>query len=307
MNYDIKIRGDKEDNGQIEFDRLALLTQTTKEIAIKALMLKIRGFSDIKLDSKFKQALSIRLQSLSGNESEGTIMLLDCSFFEETIKGMQLNIFHPVEEIFQLTPMSLVIQSFRSALIDDEDKDNLDKPLLKTLLKFKKNFINKDETIYFSNRSSIPEIEIRKKDVNKIEDLEENIPEPKKIIINGQLDEMKISKNKLGLLTADGVVNIFANDKSIVKGIVSFMGKDVTISGMAHFKPSGKLSYIEIHDYYEPGVKDKIFSKKPSSLDIQQQIQLQLKNGKQRNPLSSITGKWPGDESLDELLNMLDE
>ena len=40
MNYDIKIRGDKEDNGLLEFDRLNQITQITKEIATKALMLK---------------------------------------------------------------------------------------------------------------------------------------------------------------------------------------------------------------------------------------------------------------------------
>jgi hypothetical protein len=34
MNYDIKIRGDEKDNGSIEFDRLAQLAHSTKEIAI---------------------------------------------------------------------------------------------------------------------------------------------------------------------------------------------------------------------------------------------------------------------------------
>jgi hypothetical protein len=162
MNYDIKIRGDKNDNGMLEFDRLNLITQSTKEIATKALMLKIRGFSDIKPDNKLKQALAIRLQSLNGSKTEGTSLLLDCDHFEETIRNLQLNMFKPTEELLKLTPMALVIQTFRSALLDDEDKDNLDKPLLKTLLKFKKNFISDNEVFFFSNRQSIPEIEITK-------------------------------------------------------------------------------------------------------------------------------------------------
>jgi len=167
MNYDIKIRGDKNDNGMLEFDRLNLITQSTKEIATKALMLKIRGFSDIKPDNKLKQALAIRLQSLNGSKTEGTSLLLDCDNFEETIKNLQLNMFKPTEELLKLTPMALVIQTFRSALLDDEDKDNLDKPLLKTLLKFKKNFVSDNEVFFFSNRQSIPEIEITKSDFRK--------------------------------------------------------------------------------------------------------------------------------------------
>jgi hypothetical protein len=307
MHYDIKIRGAKEDNGSLEFDRLNQITQSIKEIATKALMLKIRGFSDIKPDPKLKPALALRLQNLTGNKFEGTALLIDCDHFEKTIKNLQLNLYRPTEEILRLSPMALVIQTFRAALVDEEDKDNLDKPLLKTLLKFKKNFLSDNEVFFFSNRQTIPEVEVTRDDFEKIEHLEESIPEPKRIIISGQLDEMKVSKNRLGLLTQNGPVNVFASDSAVIKGIVNYMGRDVTIAGMAHFKPSGQLSYIEVQEYFEPGVKDGFFSKKPASMNVEQQILFQVKGGKKRNPLADITGKWPGDENLDDLLKMLDE
>ena len=306
MNYDIKIRGDHEDNGSLEFDRLSQITHSTKEIATKALMLKIRGYSDITPDKRIKQALAIRLQSLGGNKNEGTSLLLDCEHFEKTLKGLQLNLFKPTEEVLKLTPISLVIQSFRSALIDDEDKDNLDKPLLKTLLKFKRNFISNNEIFYFSNRNTIPEIEVTLNDFKKIEHLEDSIPDPTKVIINGRLDEMKYSKSKLVLITNEGPINAFANDYNVVDGIVQYMGKELTITGMAHYKPGGQVSYIEIQEYYEAGLKDHFFSRKPSAMNMQQQIAFQLKSGKSKNPLAAITGKWPGDENLDDLLKMLD-
>ena len=307
MNYDIKIRGDKEDNGLLEFDRLNQITQITKEIATKALMLKIRGFSEIKPDKSIKEALAIRLQSLNGNKNEGTSMVLDCTHFEKTLKVLQLNLFKPTGEILKLTPMALVIQTFRSALIEEEDKDNLDKPLLKTLLKFRKNFISNNEIFYFSNRNSIPEIEVTLKDFRKIENLEDSIPEPTKVIINGKLDEMKYSKSKLVLITNDGAVNAFAKDYVVIDGIVQYMGKELTITGMAHYKPGGQVSFIEIQEYYEPGEKDIFFSRKPSAMDAQQQIQFQLKKGKKKNPLTDIIGKWPGNESEEEFEKMLKE
>jgi len=309
MNYDIKITGDQDDNGSLEFDRLNLITQTTKEIATKALMLKIRGFSEIKPDAKLQPALAIRLESLSGSETGGTALLLNCDIFEQTIKSLQLNAFKPTEEILKLSPMALVIQTFRAALIDEEDKDNLDKPLVKTLLKFKKNFISDDEVFLFSNRSSIPEIKVTKSDFGKIELLEESIPEPTKIVINGQLDEMKVSKNKLGLLTKDGMVNVFANNEDIIRGIVDFMGKEVTITGMAHYKPSGHLSYVEIQEYVQPGEKDSLFSRKPTAMTAKQQLLFQSKQVKKKNLISDLIGKWPGDESdeeFDKLLKDLD-
>ena len=117
---------------------------------------------------------------------------------------------------------------------------------------------------------------------------------------------MKVSKNKLGLVTQDGFVNIFADDNTIIHGIVDFMGKEVTISGMAHFKPTGQLSYIDIREYFEPGQKDSFYSRKPISMNIEQQQLFQIKQGKKRNPLTAITGKWPGEESFDDLIKMLD-
>ena len=55
MNYDIKIVGEDEDNGLLEFDRLNLLTKSTKDIATKALMFRLRGCSDITPDKNLKR------------------------------------------------------------------------------------------------------------------------------------------------------------------------------------------------------------------------------------------------------------
>ena len=307
MNYDIQLRGDEKDNGLIEFDRLNHLTQSTKEIATKALMLRVGGFSELRPPKHLLKSLSIYLESLSGNKTEGTYLLLNCENFEKNIASLQLNAFKPAEELLQLTPMALVIQTFRSALIEDEDKDYLDKPLLKTLLKFKKNFINDNEIIYFSNRSSIPAIEVTIDDFEKIEDLEESIPEPNKVIINGKLDEMKYSKSKLVLITAQGPVNAFSKDASSIYSLKDYFGKELTITGMAHYKPGGKLSFIEIQDFAEPGEKDVFFSRIPHAMSVQQQIAFEVKSGKSKNPLRELTGQWPGDESLDDLLKQLDE
>lgn len=280
MNYDIKIQGEDEDNGLMEFDRLAQLTKSTKDIATKALMLRLRGFSEITPDKHLKKALSMYLQNISGNNKDGTALTIDCIHFSETIKGLQYDIFKPKEEVLALTPMALVIQSFQTALGDDKEEADLDKPLLKSLMGFKKNFLSDNEIFYLANRGSIAEVKISKDDFQKISLLEDSIPEPQKAVVNGQLDEMKLSKGKLGLQTEQGFVNVFANDNSIVQRIVSFMGKEVTIYGMAHYKPNGQLSFIEIEEFNEPNARDKYFSKKPNAMTAHQQLLFQVKQGK---------------------------
>lgn len=308
MNYDIRILGEEEDNGLLEFDRLNLLTKSAKDIATKALMFRLRGFSDINPDKNLKKALAMRLQSISGSGQDGTSLTIDCTHFSETIKGLQLEVFKPREELLQLTPMALVIHSFQTALNNESEDADLDKPLLKSLMGFKKNFISDNEIFYMANRGTIAEVRLTKDDFQKIELLEDSIPEPKKVIVNGKLDEMKVSKGKLGLQTEQGLVNVFANDKTIIESIVSFMGKDVTISGIAHYKPNGQLSFVEIQEYGEPGSKDRFFSKKPSAMTAHQQLLFQAKQTRISSSLyalKSISGLLKDEISEEQFQEML--
>jgi len=308
MNYDIKILGEDEDNGLLEFDRLNLLTKSTKEIATKALMFRLRGFSDIPPDKNLKKALAMKLQNIKICDQEGTSLTIDCTYFSETIKGLQYELFKPKEEVLGLTPMALVIESFQTALSSENEDADLDKPLLKSLMNFKKNFYSDNEVFYLANRGSIAEVRLTKDDFHKIGQLEESIPEPQKVIVNGQLDEMKVSRNKLGLQTEQGFVNVFANERTIIEKIVSYMGKEVTISGMAHYKPNGQLSFVEIQEYGEPGARDKFFSKKPTAMTAYQQLLFQAKQAKKSNSLlalKSISGLLKDEISDLQLQEML--
>ena len=305
MNYDIKILGEEADNGSIEFDRLSILTKSTKDIATKALMLRLKGFSEIKPDSQIKKALDIKLQSLKGSAKKGTSLTIDCDHFSETISSVQLDLFSSKENILKMTPMSLVIESFQNALSDHTEEIDLDKPLLKSLINFKKNFISNNEIFYLANRGTIPDVKLTPDMFSKISVLEENLPKSEKVVINGQLDEMRFSKNKLGLETTNGFVNLYAHDKKIMEEILVYMNKEVTITGIAHYRSNGKLSYVEIQEYGQPTTSDKYFSKQPNALTAKQQLLFQTKLNKKPNALMNLAGQWPGDESDSEFEELL--
>ena len=307
MNYDIKITNSSNDDGLIEFDRLSFLTQSTKEIAVKAMMLMLAGFSDIAPSTNQRKAAAIKLESINGNKEDGTRLLLNCDQLEKYINSFQSNLFNPEHYagLQKLTPMALVIQTFRSALIDDEDRNNLDKPLLKSLLKFKKNFIDHNEVFHLSNRQSIPAIMLKLDDFKKIEMLEENTPEPNKVTVNGKLDEMKHSKSRVVILTSEGAVNAFIKDQQVIDKLAGYFGKELTVKGTAHYRPGGRLSHIEIQEFAEPNETDKYFSKVPNAMTARQQLLFQLKT-RGNNTLADLVGKWPSEESVEEILNDLD-
>lgn len=309
MNYDIRIKGDEADNGSIEFDKLGNIVKSTKDIAQKALMLKLFGYSGLSIPAYWKDALKIRLEDLSGNINSGTHMLLDADSLLSMAKHVQYDAFRPelIDELQSLTPMALVILTFRSALVEGEERNNLDKPLLKSLLQFKKSFSNDKEVFYFSNRQTIPEVEVRLADFKKIELLDESTPEPHKVVITGRLDEMKYSKSQLVLITDNGRVNVVIKEKNdeTLAELKNYFGRDFTIQGMANYRPGGTLSFVEMQGFAEPNEADLYFSRIPSAMSANQQLLFQVKRGGKRNPLLDIVGQWPGDETDAEFEQLL--
>lgn len=305
MNYDIKIVNNYEGKGRIELNRLSFLSSHVKSIAKKALLLQLFGYSKISLPKKLQQYLNIFLTQTKSNKNE-TMLTLDTEYFNNL--PVQLELFRDKVNLNDLTPMALVIKTFNAALDENEDKNLLDEPIIDELLKFRKFFKTDTESIFLSNRNSIPEAKFSGKEIDKIENLYKTIPAPQKTLINGVIDEMKFSRKQLIMVTADKQkVVIIPPSTETFGNIKEFFGKEITISGMAHFKPGGQLSYLTLESFSLPGKSDRFFSRKPDKKQIQQQIALQIKEGKKLNPLDEIFGQWPGDETDEEFEQMLKE
>lgn len=303
MNYDIKITNNYEGLGKLELGRVAFLSAHIKSIAQKALLLQLFGYSKVSLPSKYKKYLNIFLTAKDA-ENSGTLITLDSDTFQDL--SIQLDAFRDKSSLKDLTPVSLVIKTFQAALNDQEDKNLLDEPLIDELIKFKRFFQNDQEEILLSNRGTIPDVRFNEKEIDKIEALYKTIPQPGKIVVNGIIDEMRFSKKQLVLVTEDKqrVVVIPPSEDTLTK-IKAFFGQEITLTGMAHYKPGGQLSFVELESFGKPGKADRFFSKKPDKMTIQQQIAIQLKEGKKKNPLDEVIGKWPGEETDEEFEQML--
>lgn len=307
MKYEIRLAGADQDDGKIELDRLVQLAQSITNIARGALQVKLVGISNEKgrRSEKISTALKIKLSDL---KKGSTILELECDSFKSTLEGQPGDLFKSeiLEQLPDKTPMSLVIESFREAMNYNEDSTFLDKPLLKKLKDFKKIFVSNDESLTISNRGSIPEITLRKSDFKKIGVLEESIPEPQEIVINGVVEELKYSKLRVGIATKQGIVNAVLSEDLEPMDISKNWGQELTIAGRMHFLPSGKPSFIYIERIFSPDKFDGYFSKPFHKLNIEQQIQKKIKHQKHNNLLGDIVGQWPGDESIEDILKDLD-
>ena len=307
MKYEIRLAGSDQDDGKIELIRLVQLAQSITNIALGALQVKLVGVSNEKgrRSEKISTALKIKLSDL---KKGSTILELECESFKTTLEGQPGDLFKTeiLEQLPDNTPMSLVIESFREAMNYDEESIFPDKPLLKKLKDLKRVFVSNDELLTISNQGSIPEITLRKSDFKKIGILEDSFPEPKEIVINGVVEELKYSKLRVGIATKQGLVNAVLSEELEPMDISKFWGQELTIAGRMHFLPSGKPSFIYIERAFKPDEFDSYFSKPVNKLNIEQQIQKKIKHQKHTNLLGDLVGQWPSDESIEDILKDLD-
>jgi hypothetical protein len=303
MNYDIKIINNYEGKGRIELNRMEFLAKHIKSIAQKALLLQLYGYSKVSLPKNLNKYLYVYLTQTKGDDGS-TILTLDADNFKNI--SQQLDLFKEKQNLNTLTPMALVIQSFTAALSDDDDTDMIDEPLMDELLKFKKFFHTDTEKLLLTNRSTMPEVEFSRKEIDKIESLFKKIPPPQKTVVAGKVDEMKFSREQVILTTSDHKKIVVIVTKEMFNGLKQYFGQEIAITGMAHFKPGGQISYIKMEKFNEADDRFmKMFSRKPHKMSIQQQIALQLREGKKPNPIDEIFGKWPGNETDEEFEKML--
>jgi hypothetical protein len=222
--------------------------------------------------------------------------------------GYQTDIFmlEAQQELPEKTPITLFVESFEEALNNPDDSELLDKPLLKELLKFKKSCLKEDEVFSIQNEGSFQKLIIKKSDFSKIQVAEEEIPAPESAIVHGIMEQLTYSKLKVKIQTNEGIVDGILSENIKPDVFKSWLGREATIAGTRHYKP-GKNSVIVIDRIFESEPGDEFFSKKQKHESLEEQIERQIQEGKENNPLKMIVGSWQGDQTDEEFEKMLND
>lgn len=293
MEYEIRLSGTPLDDGAIDLDRLVLLAQYLHNVAKGSLQMRMFGTSMKRgRDTEdIANALKIRL---CGLREGSTILQLECRPFKETLRHVQGNLFHQeiLRRLPDQTPMALVIDSFQDALNQESNGEMLDKNLLKELQNFKKVFSGDQHTIQFSNRGNAPDLSLSLPDFTRLKKIEEQTPNPQPVVIAGIVEELKFSKAKVTFIPDKGrPITGFLGESVKAIDIAKYWGQKVTIRGVAHFRPSGQMSHVEIAKVALSSPDDKFFSRPVHRETVAQQLERQISEKKGlKNRLSEFIG-----------------
>ncbi len=292
QQYELRISGAQTDDGAIDLERLSLLAEGLRNIAKGALQIRLLGASQKKGREtlRLNDALRIRLRGLKPGS---TVLELECNTFKKTLQHIQGNFFKPelLEKLPEQTPVALIVETFTDALNEESDSEYLDKPLLHSLHDFKKLFLSDSEIFEFQNGGSKPLLALTRPDFKRIKVREDNTPDPAPIILSGRVELLQYSKSKITILSEEGrTLNGFLAPDLIDGEASRWWGKKVTISGIAHYRPSGRMAFVEVERMFEPGAKDEYFSKPPRRETVEQQLERQLQQKGNINQLASFIG-----------------
>jgi hypothetical protein len=102
------------------------------------------------------------------------------------------------------------------------------------------------------------------------------------------------------------IINVRTNESSVViEQIREFREQHITIMGILHLTAVGKPNFLEAQTITAWQKGDEAFERlnvRPSTTQMVAQIQNALSGP---NIAVEIWGKWPGEESIEQLLDML--
>jgi hypothetical protein len=144
--------------------------------------------------------------------------------------------------------------------------------------------------------------------VVKSHDLSQQTPAARQVRVVGHLDMIRHSTRTFELLLEEGkAVRGVLEDAEQLDKLRSLLGRQILVAGKAVYRASGTLLRIDAEAVDEGHAVSKLFAKVPAPIERRPSV-IRFRPGEQvKRGVTGFFGKWPGEESDEELLAMLRE
>jgi hypothetical protein len=217
----------------------------------------------------------------------------------------------PQGELFSAAPpgkssLDLLEDSLEDALEGRADSDRYDPPLMATLEGFGRLARHGVEEIQVINGRTL---RIDRRGIEAIRSLRSRTPQDRRVLVAGKLETIRHSDRAFTLVLPTGeALRGIATEPLEPSALASLFGQSVLVSGYAKFRPSGALLRIEA-ERLEPASENDVavFAAPPAPL-LQALEPRDLRRAQDsRSGVAAIFGKWPGDETDEQLQAALAE
>jgi len=240
------------------------------------------------------------IESLGYGDAEGELLFQAPQLGDVMDHDERVSLFEPVWQPDQ-TVLELLEASISGALGPKPDTEWLDDGLLDTIGSELKPIFKRFGHLEWRNGKSI---KVDARSLVNFAALRQSTPLPQECRISGKLEAIRHSDHAFALVLENKHVVRGVAAPEISEKLKDHWGKMVIVFGEAIFRPSKSLLRIEARDLESAQTSDSIWSFEPQPLFSQMDLSA-LTETQNQGGVRSAFGKWPGDESVEELMESL--
>ncbi len=205
-----------------------------------------------------------------------------------------------------LTSVDVMEESLSDALSDNAGSERFDAGLLKTLAGFGRLWRHGIEHLELDGHRGT--IRLDSRGTAKLETLEKAMPPDQRVVVVGKLDQLHHSRRMFTIRTDDGKdVRGVAGEHVALDELGNMFGRRAAVSGVARFRPSGDVLLVDADAIDLDQGTTSVFSRVPKPLFPAMDVKSLSRPQGPKSGISAIFGSWPGDETDEETLAILDE
>ncbi|HEX8619644.1 MAG TPA: hypothetical protein VF911_18835 [Thermoanaerobaculia bacterium] len=243
-----------------------------------------------------------------GIEAGSTLLVIEAPTLIEAAPALfaQQALFEPIDS--SDSAFGVMEQTLRAAVDGRSDSDFFDQPLLSVFRRFDRVLSAGFSSIELTNgKAGAERVVVDCDSVAAVDRLIRTTPEPQRTRVAGTLDTIRHSDRMFTLLVDDGKAVKGIADGFAAEQLAGLFGQRVTVAGTAFFRPSGSLLRIEADSIEAAGAEAAVWARVPAPLfRVADAPSLRQPQGL-RSGVNAIIGRWPGDESEEELAAALKE
>ena len=243
---------------------------------------------------------------VTGLEAGSTVLKLEAPVLEEVApERFPGKLGDSPGERAGVSSVDLFAQVLNSALTGPANRIDADRALLESCVRFGQIAEEAGGDLRLEGLT-LPrknKIVVSRTDIPRLEILRDQTPPPRTVRFSAQLDTISANRAEVTLM-ADGhkvPAHLEEHDR---EQLVELFGKQVVVSGIARFSPSGRVLLIDAEYLGEARPTDAVFSRVPDAGVWRQSLLMESQAS--GYGAASLFGTWPGEESDAELMASLE-
>jgi len=310
VKYKLRIKGLRTAEGTISIKALRSVLKLISDGSERGLRLAVQGESIKRGKPQVWLSKSVNF-TITGIEPGSTVIDFAAPVLGETaadqIRDQDLWYTKPVPAD---TAISLFCRSVNDTTSENLESDTYDAGVLAGLMSFQPFLRRFAQCVELESPDRPAErFHISGDEIEKIRRLKTSTPEPRALVLAGELDTIEHSRRRFLLRLSDGQTIPGTIDPEFldVETMRQWWGNRVTIKGLVHFRPSRKVRLLEAQVIKPMAAGEEVFDHLPESLTTIEMFEELRRQAPSGSPLTEVWGKWPGDESVEEILAALKE